>query len=267
MKLYKDDIFKTSETFFFFKCGAQLYDIKHIHDYFEIFTVIKGSVTHQINESREIIQCNESVFVRKNDSHIISGDENSEILNIAFSESLFLQIQALFDSQLLTSKVLLERSTVEYVLKNIRDLTGSSNKKYAEIILKSLLVSLVGAFIYTSPNYDKNYPIWFQTFLNHLSNVDVFTSDMTSIYALTDKTPEHISRTFRQYLNVTPTHYLLDMKTNYAMRLLVTTTRPILDICFEAGFFNLGYFYRCFKTRYGTSPQKYRKLYSVTSFL
>lgn len=267
MKLYKNDIFKTSETFFSLTCGTGLYQLKHSHDYFEIFTVTKGAITHQVNGVTEIVRHQESVFVCKQDNHMLSGDENSEVLNIAFSDSLFLRIQALFDARLLTRKVQLEQNDIDYMLRNIRQLTASPDAKFAEIILKSLLVNLIGVFIHTSPNYSNNYPMWFQDFLNKLTNVDIFTSDINSIQALTDKSPEHLSRTFRQYRNTTLTHYLLDLKLNYAMRLLITTTHPILDICFEAGFANLGYFYRCFKSKYGIPPQKYRKLYSVTSLL
>lgn len=267
MKLYMNDIFKTSQTFLSLTCGTQLYKQLHSHDYFEIFTVTKGTITHQINGLTEIIHCRESVFVCKQDTHVLSGDENSEVINIAFSESLFLQIQALFDALLLTRKVQLNQNHIDYMLRSIRDLTASPDAKLADIILKSLLVNLIGVLIHTSPEYNRNYPLWFQDFLNKLINVDIFTSDIKSIQALADKSPEHLSRTFRQHMNTTLIHYLLDLKLNYAMKLLITTTHPILDICFEAGFVNLGYFYRCFKNKYGIPPQKYRRLHSVTSLL
>lgn len=203
------------------------------------------------------------VFVHKNDYHVLQGNQTSKVLNIAFSCLLFEHIAELFDAYPNIRKIRLNSDIVHYYLKKIRTLTSCPDFRRSEIALKSILVSLIQEFLSEAAVPDSSMPQWFQTFLSQLEHVDIFTGEMEQIYALTSKTPAHISRTFKRYMNTTLTAYLLSLKINYASRLLTTTSLPILDLCFESGFHNLGYFYRCFKEKFGISPQKYRELYTV----
>ena len=60
-------------------------------------------------------------------------------------------------------------------------------------------------------------------------------------------------------MGVSFTTYLCDFRLNIAARLLVTTDDSILSIAESCGFFNLSYFNRTFKKKYGVTPGGYRK--------
>ena len=53
--------------------------------------------------------------------------------------------------------------------------------------------------------------------------------------------------------------YLSDFRLNIASRLLSTSEESILNIAENCGYFNLSYFNRSFKRKYGMTPGEYRK--------
>lgn len=69
----------------------------------------------------------------------------------------------------------------------------------------------------------------------------------------------HFMRFFKNTMGVSFTTYLCDFRLNIAARLLVTTDDSILSIAESCGFFNLSYFNRTFKKKYGVTPGEYRK--------
>ena len=75
---------------------------------------------------------------------------------------------------------------------------------------------------------------------------------------LANKSHEHLSRSFKKYLKKTPTSFICELRLNYAANLLSTTDNPIIQIAYETGFDNLGYFFNKFKEYYNTTPSKFR---------
>ena len=72
-------------------------------------------------------------------------------------------------------------------------------------------------------------------------------------------TPNYFSALFHKEFGVPFKQYLIDMRLNYATRLLVSTNQSITDICYISGFSNFANFSRSFKYRFGISPVQYRK--------
>lgn len=60
---------------------------------------------------------------------------------------------------------------------------------------------------------------------------------------------------FKETMGVSFIQYLNDYRLEIAAELLTTTTDNILDIAFATGFNNISYFNRCFKKKYGVSPE------------
>ncbi len=79
---------------------------------------------------------------------------------------------------------------------------------------------------------------------------------------LSGKSREHLTRCAKKYLKSTPSEIINELRLNYAANLLITTTTPIIDICFASGFGSVGYFYEVFKRKEGLSPKDFRNKYS-----
>ena len=88
---------------------------------------------------------------------------------------------------------------------------------------------------------------------------DNFTLGQNRMVEICGKSPEHLSRTMKKYMNVTPTDFINNLKVNYAANLLANTNLKITDICYEAGFGNISYFYMLFNDAYWKTPKDFRK--------
>lgn len=265
MILHKDDIFKEVDVFFKFIDADTIYNQLHSHDFFEIFFIINGSIKYSVNNIYEELHSNTVIFVHPSDNHQLTGIADTQILNIAFSQSLFSQLIHMFGydtSPIIQRSITLRPDLIKTYIEQIRELTASYQSQDSQIILKSILVSLLTKLILSSENTQMNYPFWLQQFLNDISSITVFPEHINTILARSDKSNEHISRTFRKYLNTSPTEYINQLRIDYAMGLLVTTSQSILDIALISGFNNLSYFYRSFKAKYGITPKQYRAKYS-----
>jgi len=64
---------------------------------------------------------------------------------------------------------------------------------------------------------------------------------------------------FQERMQTTAVAYLNELRISWAKRLLSTTEKTCLEICFESGFENLSYFNRTFKKLTGLTPSQFRK--------
>ena len=68
-------------------------------------------------------------------------------------------------------------------------------------------------------------------------------------------------RFFKMHTGRTVMDYVIDIRLGNAARLLVDTTAPISEICWQCGFNNLSNFNRIFKAKRGYTPRDFRTLF------
>ena len=72
-------------------------------------------------------------------------------------------------------------------------------------------------------------------------------------------TPQYFSKLFKSEINITFHEYLRNMRLDYAMTLLNTTSMSVTDVCMEGGFNSVSNFTKIFKKRFGVLPKDVRK--------
>jgi AraC family transcriptional regulator len=70
----------------------------------------------------------------------------------------------------------------------------------------------------------------------------------------------HLDRVFREITGISPRQFQTSLRLNRAMRLLLTSSRSVTDICFDIGYESLGSFVTRFTQTFGLAPQKLRGL-------
>ena len=70
----------------------------------------------------------------------------------------------------------------------------------------------------------------------------------------------HFVRVFTAESGITPHRFLSSLRVERAKELLIQTSWPITEVCFEVGYNSLGSFTRTFTALVGTSPSGFRKL-------
>lgn len=72
--------------------------------------------------------------------------------------------------------------------------------------------------------------------------------------------PNYFHRVFKNNFKTTPYYYMLNLRMEYAVKLLTTTNKSVKEVAFESGYDNEFYFYRQFKKLYNYSPGNLKKI-------
>lgn len=67
-------------------------------------------------------------------------------------------------------------------------------------------------------------------------------------------------RRFKKLNQISPKDFIKEQKTNYAAKLLLTTTLTIQEVMYKTGFTNRSHFYREFSKHYNQTPKEYREV-------
>jgi AraC-like DNA-binding protein len=73
-----------------------------------------------------------------------------------------------------------------------------------------------------------------------------------------DVHPNHLSRIFRRYGKVHFNSFLSEIRLTRSVQMLEESSYTITDIAALCGYTDLQYFIRCFRSRFGTTPGKFR---------
>jgi AraC-like DNA-binding protein len=104
-------------------------------------------------------------------------------------------------------------------------------------------------------------PQTFRTFQACKQSIDARFSSFDSVSdvaAACGVSVRYMSSLFKQYGDVTPSHYLMRLRLNKAANLLLTTDMTVKEIAASVGFSDPYHFSRNFKQFHGQSPRQYR---------
>lgn len=94
------------------------------------------------------------------------------------------------------------------------------------------------------------------TFIRNHYREKIYIRDLASLANMSE---QYFCRFFKKALGRTPTEYINDYRIKNAISLLETTDLPVMSVCLDSGFFNLGNFLKIFRKYTGTTPLQYRK--------
>jgi transcriptional regulator GlxA family with amidase domain len=81
---------------------------------------------------------------------------------------------------------------------------------------------------------------------------------LTELAELSDISRRQMERLFQTYVESTPSRYYLELRLNYARRLLTQTNESITNVALASGFVSTSHFSNCYKDTFGISPTSTR---------
>jgi AraC family cel operon transcriptional repressor len=271
--LEKDIIDRDTESHYNFLTQVKTLTQVHNHEFYEIFLLAYGSAIHHVNGESVGLQEGSLVFMRPEDIHYyeLCGENSCGIINLAFPVRT---LNALFDylgagfliDRLIKTKLppiaLLSSHECDEAKKRLESLNTlqRNDKQRIRTEVRVLIMEfLTKYFPLEREHRSKVLPDWLEELKAEMRKKENFTEGISAMLALSGKSQEHLCRVFKEYFDQTPSHYVNELRLNYAANLLTNTDEPILSVCLSSGFENLSHFYHQFKKKYNMSPLMFRR--------
>jgi len=254
---------------------------KHSHDFEELVMVINGDGWHIVGDSKEKISRGNVFVITEGIEHSYVGAVNLELINIEYDRRELVAcagdlkscagFHTLFsiDSQLCVGnnfKISLKllRHQINKAVELVGEIERELQNKEAgfKTICQINFLRLVTLFSRTcigSSESENEQLRW------RLGHVLAFLENNYASSITTEKMAEIANLSVRQFFRVfhsatgqPPLNYLLNIRMEKAMQMLLNTDLPICEIAFRIGIDDSNYFSRAFKKITGRTPSSFR---------
>ena len=272
-----DDYLRNHEAFHFARKNlARRYPEKaHNHDYFEVFLIEKGSTAHWINGVTQKLEPGQLVFIRPWDVHAFCADRKSgcQIINVMFRQDTADHLTARYADSI-AGRFFSSKATLPEMHKlgqarfaravTVAQQLQTSHRSLARI--EEFLLTLTNRVADVYSGISEAAPDWFSAACSAAQSQEVFQQGVTGFINAAGRSQEHVCRTCKQFLNLTPTEYINRIRIEYAAFLLRSDDAAIEAVALSCGFENTSYFYRLFRRQHGLTPRAYRKMHLRNPF-
>ena len=93
-----------------------------------------------------------------------------------------------------------------------------------------------------------------ETVANNYTNPDFGVDELAKALEISRSS---LNRRMRETLDTTANNYIRDIRIQKAEELLRSSSLQINEICYRVGFQTPSYFIKCFRKKYGQSPNEY----------
>ncbi|MHC4872311.1 MAG: AraC family transcriptional regulator [Planctomycetota bacterium] len=244
---------------------------EHTHsEYCEIVTCRKGSFKHTLNGKVTEHKAGTIVFIREKDIHSIEGG-SFVFSNVMFNLLWFKRLEQFLDrpgflDELLNApdppSVSLKADQWKRYLGVLNRLMKQFDNELSHILFAEYFLLAFGELLQTSladREYGEDMPDWLSETIHWASRNRDRQIKLFDLIDRSHKCHEHLSRSFKKYLGMSPSSWLKQEQLLRAAELLAVTNYPILQVCYRAGFENPSYFHQRFKKHYKVTPANYRK--------
>lgn len=249
---------------------------KHCHkDFLELVFVRSGSAVHELNGSFVRVTPGQFFLLKSGDVHCYSEADNFNIYNILFDE-YFLQYlmpdiistpgyQLLFNASRekgISPTLFVKKELFPNVIRLLDGMINAERKKFAGAQTKIIsdfmqLIFILSTNVSVSRN-NTNFHLYNISRL--IAHLEVSFNNSWNLEKMAHYTRIPISNFRQLFSRITgkpPMRYLLELRLQKSIDLLISNELSIGEVAFLCGFNDLNYFSRQFKCRYGKSPLKF----------
>jgi AraC-like DNA-binding protein len=245
------------------RCGRDFEIARKSYPYYVIEYPIKGKCELKIDSNSYILQRGYIAGFSPSCSHHykVNPDEPMEHIFIAFTGS---QAKLLFEQSTLGKgkAIFLSRPKQIFLLAESILNKALEKTEYSQKLCSSLLRTLLLELAHNSALPGKSGSISKETYRRCRKYIDEnFEKIPTPVYAADacDVNVRYMAKLFRQYGDLTPQKYIIQLKMNKAASLLLTTNLKIREIARMTGFDDPYHFSKNFKKIHTISPKRYRE--------
>lgn len=249
----------------------------HGHDFHEVFWVEAGKGWQLNLEGEQSLWPGDMLMVGPEDVHAFrAADEGLVLVNVAFKPEVMLDLHQRYFAESLwpwmdakgerPGKIRLDAEGLERMRRRGEGLALRSNFA-TRLEVDRFLLNLVTEFMPPEPIGMERQPRspWLQKAIAKWKG-DMLLRRVGSraLVNLCGRSREHVSRTLRMETGQTLSQWIQKLRLEWAASALHMGDSPISNIALDAGFENLGYFYRKFRENFEMTPRGYRRRHQMT---
>ncbi|MEL7237723.1 MAG: helix-turn-helix transcriptional regulator [Planctomycetota bacterium] len=261
-RLQLRDLLRTYEVCHYTTVTSTLADEPHTHDFVEVYWVIAGRGRELLDEAAQRIARatpvaltpGSAAFVRHDDTHAFANDHGLSFRNLAMPRRHWASVAKRYPrlGERMGRRVSLGVDGLRHVEAAAADLRAGRRDALAA---DKVLLALDAAII--------DEPVAMPDWLRQATEADLVEGGVEALVDAAGRSAAHVSRACRRYLDQSPTDVVNHRRLTHAARLLERTGRDVTQVMLASGFANAGHFHKLFRTRFGTTPLRYRRRQQV----
>lgn len=255
---------------------------EHKHNYLEVMAVLRGKITHHLNDTDLTLTEGDVLVLNKHAAHAIKRAETDDIgVNIIISDGFINSLSGELSSTLFADIVAenakrdgagmyIAFSTAgdKRIANVIENLLFELTEGGADMPILKKTVSLLFDLLSRGgdgmlkianrlPDEESKRKKQIESYVKHNYRSATLRELSSKLYL----SEPYLSSLIKLYFGKSFKEMLLDERLRRACLLLTDTDIPISDIIRSVGYENESYFHRAFKSRLSLSPLAYRKTY------
>lgn len=255
------------------------YPYPHSHTFWEFTLITDGTIMHKINDDTTICNKNTLLLLRPNDRHMfLSVSPQSSHINFTvplkfMKTQLSLLLPTAHDTLISADPIAIELSEmtcqriIQLALKaeTVKNSKGMECSEY-QCRLSQLFLIFMEEILYRLFIKKDNLKPDYNFLPKHLKKVIALLNDANnfslSLQKILEQIPYsyvHISKSFKQYMQMSLSSYFQTIKMNYAKMLLERGDMSILGVSMAVGYTKQSHFNMAFKSFFHTTPLLYKK--------
>ena len=251
-------------------CGARFIEKPHKHDFFLFLLFEKGSGTHTIDFIEHSITGNQLHLLFPDQVHSWNLGEETTAFQIMVSRRIF----ETFANSLKFDFVMYQKHPVlnldcEVFQKLLYEFQAIQSELFLKPVLWDIInsrcqiiaqmVSREAERIFEDLKVYHAKPVLFE----YLSMIDTYYKEEKSVAFYAEKlniSPNYLNILCKKHLYRSATSLIHNRLILEAKRLLFISKKPIKEIAYELGFYDLAYFSKFFKNQTGMPPREFKEL-------
>lgn len=241
---------------------------EHTHDFVELFLVQDGAGVHQWNGCVLTLGPGSLVLVHPADVHSFRSGANARLsfINLAVAADWWQGFLRLLSPPAPFGSLVrgdppghgqLDAPATHSCLSALSDLLARGAAEPA--LLASVVGHLVGHLLRPAPlrTLAPGAPPWLTRVMRDLGDPELLSQPIAFWQGRAGVSPEHFARACRRFFGEPPTALLNRARVELVQRRLRQGEEKIAGLALDAGFRNLGFFYRTFRRFAGCTPKQW----------
>jgi AraC family cel operon transcriptional repressor len=241
----------------------------HRHDFVEMFLVENGQGLHLWNSQELPLRRGAFALIQPRDTHSYRSAPGARLtfINLAFPAwwwSGFLRLlspapaSSIFLKGIPAGHVFLDPPASREAAQRLHDLLerGAGEPMLLPEVVAGLVRQIVRPTVAVHSG-ELDHPDWLRQFLRDSSDPDLLAQPISFWQRRAGVSPEHLARTCRRFLGEPPTVLLNRARIEWVKLRLRQGEDKITALALDAGFQNIGFFYRCFRRFANCAPREW----------